>query len=231
MILVVDARDSHASSLSLLRGGTVPYWGGEGALSDRNYSQMPGKGYAKILADDLTGLAPAPNWRPTNIQSDNRIAAFSVDSSVYYFKAPANPSSITITVKLIFRRFFKAWMDEKKFDIPDIIVKNDSMRLTTSSVSSVRQLKSGLPQSALFQNYPNPFNNGTIVKISLNQPSMAKLLLYDLAGREVKTLVNEYLDAGDHLLALDLSAFPSGMYFYRLVTDHYADTKKMLFVK
>lgn len=231
MILLLDVKDMNSVPLTFLKGGTIPYWGGEGAISDKNYSNLPGKGFAKILADNLNGLTPAPNWRPTNIQSDNRIAAFSTDTSFYYFKVPSTPTLVKINAKLIFRRFFKSWMDEKKFDIPDILMKNETINLLTNPTTSVKNSRSLPAQIQLFQNYPNPFNSTTKVKVILNESSLVKLVLYDVTGKEVKTLVNKYIDKGEHEFDLNLSDLSSGMYFYKLISNKYTDVKKILLLK
>ncbi|MGA2669484.1 MAG: S8 family peptidase, partial [Ignavibacteria bacterium] len=83
----------------------------------------------------------------------------------------------------------------------------------------------------LYNNYPNPFNPSTVIKFDLASQSHAKLVLYDVLGREVLGLIDENLKAGSYSIELKADNLPSGVYFYKLVTDSYVDTKKMLLIK
>jgi mono/diheme cytochrome c family protein len=124
MILLVEAREANGRSLPLLSGERVPVWGGIGSVEEGNYAGLPGKGFAKILRDlisypDKQGLRhfqpeyPAPHWRPTFIESDNRIPANGADLSRYYFSVPDTlKGAIHVDVRLIFRKAFKSWMEK-----------------------------------------------------------------------------------------------------------------------
>lgn len=83
----------------------------------------------------------------------------------------------------------------------------------------------------LEQNYPDPFNPTTIIDYQLAVNSAVTLTVYDGLGRIVKTLVNEHQDAGSYSITFDGSNLPSGVYFYRLQTGTYGDTKKLLLLK
>jgi hypothetical protein len=84
---------------------------------------------------------------------------------------------------------------------------------------------------SLGQNYPNPFNPNTVIKFTLPESQNVKLVVFDILGREVKTLINEMRSSGIYEVNFDGSSLSSGIYFYRLVTDKYTDTKKMLMIK
>jgi hypothetical protein len=83
----------------------------------------------------------------------------------------------------------------------------------------------------LYNNYPNPFNPSTLIKFDLASQSHAKLVVYDVLGREILGLIDENLKAGSYSIELKADNLPSGVYFYKLVTDSYVDTKKMLLIK
>jgi len=83
----------------------------------------------------------------------------------------------------------------------------------------------------LSQNYPNPFNPSTVINFSLPSSSLVTLKVYDITGREVKTLVNELRGAGRYDVTFDASNFATGVYFYTLETENFTQTKKMLLVK
>lgn len=125
LILLVNATDGNGQSLSLLEGETIPEWGGVGDPNLGYYAGLPGKGFAKILSELWTELEPSGSyWNPTRIVSDNRIAAFEKDESTYIFMVPEN-SKVNIEISLIFRRAFKELMDQKKWDIPDILMEQE----------------------------------------------------------------------------------------------------------
>jgi hypothetical protein len=84
---------------------------------------------------------------------------------------------------------------------------------------------------SLKQNFPNPFNPSTQIKFSVPQTSDVKVLITDLLGREVATLVNDNLAAGNYSVDFNASNLSSGIYFYTLITDNFKQSKKMILMK
>lgn len=83
----------------------------------------------------------------------------------------------------------------------------------------------------LEQNYPNPFNPVTHLKFGITKSELVSLKVYNSAGKVVTTLVNEIKPAGKYEIKFDGSSFTSGIYFYRLETDGFRDTKSMILLK
>jgi hypothetical protein len=83
----------------------------------------------------------------------------------------------------------------------------------------------------LSQNYPNPFNPITNIEFQIPHRGFVTLAVYDILGRQVRTLVNEYKNAGIHSTKFDAGNLPSGVYFYKLTADSFAETKKMIIIK
>lgn len=84
----------------------------------------------------------------------------------------------------------------------------------------------------LYQNYPNPFNPGTIIRFDLSNPGTAGITIYDLNGRKLFNAFTQKLRAGEHEALIDMSNYPSGVYFYTLsVNGVFFDAKKMTLVK
>jgi hypothetical protein len=101
-------------------------------------------------------------------------------------------------------------------------------------------LSSGTPEkSYLYQNYPNPFNPVTKIKFDvvsgfpLGAYGNDKVVLkvFDILGKEIQTLVNEKLQPGSYEVTFNASQYPSGVYFYKLTTEGFSETKKMLMIK
>ncbi len=94
--------------------------------------------------------------------------------------------------------------------------------------------KNKIKEFSLTQNYPDPFKPITSIRYDLPIDCSVKLIIYDLMGRDIATLVDEYKKSGTHSVEFDISeigGLPSGVYFYRLQTDKYSNTKKMLLLK
>jgi len=84
----------------------------------------------------------------------------------------------------------------------------------------------------LSQNYPNPFNPSTLISYSLPKSDHVILKIYDMRGREVKTLVNKFQKANIYTVKFEANAFSSGIYFYKLqVGNNFVETKKMLLMR
>jgi len=99
------------------------------------------------------------------------------------------------------------------------------------------EIKGQLPDRfTLEQNYPNPFNANTNISFSLPKAGQVKLQVYDLLGRNVVALLDDFLEAGSHSVSWNGRSangadLATGVYFYRLQTEDFDKTKKMLFVK
>lgn len=98
--------------------------------------------------------------------------------------------------------------------------------------SSVGIQEEGVPvKYALSQNYPNPFNSSTRISYSIIKSSDVTLKIYDMLGREVRTLVNEYQNAGNYIVMFNAGDLASGIYFYRLAADDYSSIRKLVLIK
>jgi hypothetical protein len=105
-------------------------------------------------------------------------------------------------------------------------------RPISEMITSVHIISGEIPKSFILrQNYPNPFNPSTNIKYDLPKNSFVKLVIFDELGREVKTLVNENQPAGTYEITFNALLLPSGVYIYRLNTDGFSDTKKMILLK
>lgn len=83
----------------------------------------------------------------------------------------------------------------------------------------------------LYQNYPNPFNPKTNIEFDIEGSQNVKISIYDILGVEKEILLNGYINAGKHKIVFDGLNYSSGVYLYKIVTNNYAQTKKLLLLK
>ena len=83
----------------------------------------------------------------------------------------------------------------------------------------------------LWQNFPNPFNPLTQIRFDLPKDSRVQLQVFDVSGQLVRELVSGNKAAGRYQALFDAAGLSSGVYFYRLSTEHYTATRRMLLIK
>ena len=99
-------------------------------------------------------------------------------------------------------------------------------------ITSVDDKEKNLPKSyQLFQNFPNPFNPLTKIKFKVPKSEFVQIKVYDILGKEIKTLLNEYKTIGSYEVEFDARNLPSGVYFYRMISGSYTETKKMILLR
>jgi hypothetical protein len=107
-----------------------------------------------------------------------------------------------------------------------------AMWMFTTVPLVVINISSEIPtEYKLYSNYPNPFNPTTSIRYDIPRSGNVLLRVFDALGREVETLVNEKQTSGTFEATWNASQFPSGVYFYKLVTDGFSETKRMLMIK
>ncbi|NOS83754.1 MAG: T9SS type A sorting domain-containing protein [Ignavibacteria bacterium] len=103
---------------------------------------------------------------------------------------------------------------------------------TNGGITFVNHTSSNIPNGYfLSQNYPNPFNPVTNIKFNIPKRSYVKISVFDVLGKEISVLVNEELNTGTFEVNWDASNFPSGVYFYKIETDEFSESKKMVLIK
>ena len=139
------------------------------------------------------------------------IPAQQLNKTVYYYITATNNSSKTVT---------------KPYTAPGGFFKF----LVTNS--TVVNNESGLiKEYRLYQNYPNPFNPATNIKFTIPKSGFTSLKVYDAMGREVASLMNSRLEAGEYTADFNASNLSSGVYFYKLLSGDFSEVKKLLLIK
>ncbi|HEY5534285.1 MAG TPA: YCF48-related protein [Ignavibacteria bacterium] len=103
--------------------------------------------------------------------------------------------------------------------------------MAVNVVTNVHNNNNVVKDFKLFQNFPNPFNPSTNIKYDLPKSGFVKLVIYDVLGKEIAILVNEKQSPGTYEATFNASQFSSGVYFYKLTTDGFNDTKRMILLK
>jgi len=135
-------------------------------------------------------------------------------------------------VQLLWRYYYTGdRLDEESGQRSKIAVSNIEVKATDDFVTEV-QNKGELPEIfELYQNYPNPFNPSTQIQFALAESGNVVLTVYDILGRQVVQLTDGYMDAGIHTVTFDASELSGGIYIYRIQTDEYVKSKRMLYLK
>jgi pectate lyase len=101
----------------------------------------------------------------------------------------------------------------------------------TGGVAGMLDRPARIYEYALLQSYPNPFNPDTRIGFRLPQQHVVRLMVYDLLGQKVATLVNASLPPGSHEATFAAQGLPGGMYFYRLEAGSFSQTRKMILIR
>jgi len=107
----------------------------------------------------------------------------------------------------------------------------DYLLIKYSQLTGINTLSENIPKAfSLYQNFPNPFNPSTVIKFDLPEEGSVAIRIYDIAGKEVYSETG-YKKAGTYEFKFDGTNLASGMYFYRIQSGSFVDTKKMVLIK
>lgn len=233
--------------LDILAGnssGRLTYYRNNGSASSFNYQFVSGN-YANVNVtnDAAPSLGDLDSDGDLDLLVGNRLGqlAFyrntgSVSSPAFTF-VTSNYSGINA-----FQNSVPAIVDINGDTDPDLFIGNIKGGLyyyENWDVFGIQQIGSEIPGSfALSQNYPNPFNPVTKIKFNIPQikgvsgsTGEVSLIIYDITGKVISTPVNQPLNAGTYEVDFDAADLPSGIYFYKLVSGGFSDSKKMVLVK
>jgi len=104
-------------------------------------------------------------------------------------------------------------------------------QLASLGISGVEEINEIPDSYSLSQNYPNPFNPTTTITYKVPFESRVTIKVFDVLGKEVKTLIDKIEPAGDHSIVFDASRLSSGIYFYRMITGTFSQTNRMMLIK
>jgi len=106
------------------------------------------------------------------------------------------------------------------------------LKTTNGGEIGIKPISENIPtEFKLNQNYPNPFNPATNIEFDIPKSSYVKLNVYDILGKEITVLVDEFVRAGRYKVTLNAEKFTTGIYIYKLATENFIQTKKMILLK
>jgi len=238
---------AYSTNASVTVSGSVVHvvWRDERDGNDEIYYKRSTDGGVSWGADTRLTNDPAGSWSPSLSISGQVVHVVWEDArdgnEIYYKRstdggvswgadtrltndlADSYGASVTVSGQVV----HVVWTDERDF-FPEIYYKRDP----TGNSIGIININSEIPKEfSLSQNYPNPFNPSTKIRFALPKSSFATLVVYDMLGREMETLVNEQLNAGTYEADWSADKFASGVYYYKLVAGDFAGTKKMILVK
>jgi len=184
--------------------------------TDRNYSAN------SLRTASFKGQAHSHIFRAGN---KIRITLTNLDNSLYENQYVLENNPFVLPVLNYANNYM--FLDENSYiDIPLVPVS------TQFSLEQTDNKPVNNPYTyELKQNYPNPFNPVTTIEYTVAQSNKVEIKVYDILGKEVKTLVNEFREAGAHKVLFNASELASGVYFYKINTANFNDVKRMVLVK
>lgn len=210
-----DNNPSTYAGMSLLSATNVSYWAID---NDNTIAGNPWGIYDGFTDQEKYQSLSSGIGRTQAGGTSGRDVANVIGSGPY--SIPAN-GEITIAFALIGGN-----------NLSDLQANAVAARNKYTSLVGITNYNSELPSDfSLSQNYPNPFNPTTNIKFSIANPGLTSLKIYNTLGKEVASLVNEYLQAGSYDADWNASGNSSGVYFYRLQADGFVQTKRMLLIK
>lgn len=111
------------------------------------------------------------------------------------------------------------------------VYQSGTIHYSELSISGLENESSAPVEFYLGQNYPNPFNPATNIQFRIADFGFTSLIIYNVLGAEVATLVNEELPAGKYQIDFDASKISTGTYFYTLTSGNFRETKKMILLR
>ena len=190
------------------------------------------------------------NWSQTFF-SDRRVYSLIVDgNNIFVGTNPGVYLSTNLGVNWIPKdQGFKFPPPVYSFEISNGYIfaatdKQSVWKRSLQEIVGIQNTSQTLPSKfLLYQNYPNPFNPVTKIKFAIpsdvksrlvgtgSKTSDVKLIIYDITGREIQTLVNEKLNPGTYEVTFDGSNLSSGIYFYQMRSGEFIETKKLVLLK
>ncbi|GMR25562.1 MAG: hypothetical protein BMS9Abin39_0870 [Ignavibacteria bacterium] len=204
-----------------------------------------GKIFKRTQNGDITEIGDIPGWMGFMTKAGSNIYATAFQQHKIY-KVPMDGSGQSVFAGTGAAGQNDGPVIQATFSSPNGIIATTtgdtlyisdftprSLRMITgvNSITAADDEKIVIFDFKLHQNYPNPFNPTTSIQYTVSNAGFISLKIYDVLGKEVSSLVNEYKSAGNYKINFDASSLASGVYLYKLKSGNFVDVKKMLLLK
>jgi carboxypeptidase T len=218
-----------------------------------SFSDSPTGSYSNTTTRSLTLTVPL-NVSASPVLKLSYWYKHTIDTLDNAYVDISNDNGVTWTSPRYYNKTANSWIREV-IDISSIAGGSTSLKIRFSMISNGSVTADGIyiddikltgynvtptgivnnneipAQYSLSQNYPNPFNPNTVINYQIKNQENVSIKIYDMLGKVVMTLVNENQSAGNYSVSFDGSRLSSGLYYYKLQSGEFSDTKKMLLVK
>lgn len=193
---------------------------------------------ASLAGPFTTRGGEAFGWADFRIPSGNQPTIYSGDFFVVFRWKYATPADPAVGADSLTSATGRSYSLDNVFGWYQFTMFDWMLRAAVATSTGIVELGGGeLPRThSLSQNIPNPFNPSTRIDFTLDIATHVKLEVFNLLGQRVRTLVDEYLPAGQYRADFDAktnegASLPSGLYFYRLGGDDFHETRKMVLMR
>jgi len=211
------------SSTKLVSAANLPTYWGYNFKSFLGYINESLKGIRGIVTDSVTGL-PIKSKIFTSGQTDTTWIYSDTVCGDYH--RMLNAGTYTLTFKA--PNYYPKTVSGIQVFSDSAVVYNVQLRPIATNIINEQGIVNNF---TLYQNYPNPFNPETNIKFNIKEDGLTQLKIYDISGKEIRTLINENLAKGIYTYKFNASDLTSGVYFYKLTSGNFTDTKKLLLIK
>ena len=187
-----------------------------------------------------TGADGATSVYAVDVDGDGDIdvlSASDLDNKIAWYENDGNENFTPHTITIVTdgaRSVYAVDVDgDGDIDVLSASFVDDKIAWYENSGSvGVESISNEIPSEFnLNQNYPNPFNPATIIRFSIPEESFVRIKVFNTLGEEITTLINENIVAGNYEVEFDASKLPSGIYFYKLQSETFIETKKMVLLR
>ena len=209
------------------------------------YLHYPGKNIDSIAFDPLRDDPKSPCWgTPVSLRSlswspnENRLAFFILHltnrlAGLYEYNLDSNKTFRHTVCYDSHSKYYLRWLNNDTTIYADTYVQLLYGFDMTSAITKINSNNYQIQQNNfIISNYPNPFNLSTSISWQLGICGYVTLKVYDILGREVKTLIDKkYYNSGKHTITFNANGLSSGVYFYQIKAGSYVETKKLILLK
>ena len=204
-------------------GVSEPVFISHSAIRDNNNTSSPYQ--VKAYVKSKTGISNAKVfWRTDTTQAYNQVN-MSVAADTFTANIPAQP----LGTKVYY--YVSATSVSNRTVTKPLTAPNGYIKFNVDNTTGITGNTGTINGFQLAQNYPNPFNPETEINFTLQENNFVTLKVYDVSGRLIQELVNDFRTAGNYSVNFNATGIPSGIYFYKLESGSFTDVKKMILVK